>query len=434
MKRILFLIILATTQFAVSAQTNPKIQALQAHLKEKGVKVPMKFSNIGGDGLRMNFSVSMPLYDDDKWLADYVEVVDVDSLFKNLSGVAMDEKGNYTINGMKIQEWRIGGKSVMVDGKIVMENAESKIDSSFRAKAATNRDVYNLVRHTIAELQEDAAESYSYEYHKNGADTIITTIALRHPCNDNQQVYTYKFDSSPVPQVQRAPEWIHFDYKNTEKIYLTSPYVPLANAYFCYNGIIDSTLTATKDFDFATLQKKLDPLFKSKSIKRHTLLCRHDQSFDRYAYNDSLIRIGQPRKRIQSMTFRSMGPGGESRYTIYKFTSEEQARNVLNQVMDCIRQQIDADPYQAYEVVYDAYFGTSVPTTIFSALPCSETIIAYRKDKTMAVKTMEIKTYMDPDGSYFIFNECQGDDTFPYEWKTLKEFINGNKVYYKDSL
>ena len=316
----------------------------------------------------MNFSVSMPLYDDDKWLADYVELVDVDSLFKNLSGVAMDEKGNYTINGMKIQEWHIGGKSVMADGKIVMENAESKIDSS------------------------------------------------------------------PVPQVQRAPEWIHFDYKNTEKIYLTSPYVPLANAYFRYNGIIDSMLAATKDFDFATLQKKLDPLFKSKNIKRHTLLCRHDQSFDRYAYNDSLIRIGQPRKTIQSMTFRSMGPGGESRYTIYKFTSEEQARNVLNQVMDCIRQQIDADPYQAYEVVYDAYFGTSVPTTIFTALPCSETIIAYRKDKTMAVKTMEIKTYMDPDGFYFIFNECQGEDTFPYEWKTLKEFINGKKVYYKDSL
>ena len=27
-----------------------------------------------------------------------------------------------------------------------------------------------------------------------------------------------------------------------------------------------------------------------------------------------------------------------------------------------------------------------------------------------------------------------GDDSFPFEWKTLKSMVNGEKVYYKDAL
>ena len=47
---------------------------------------------------------------------------------------------------------------------------------------------------------------------------------------------------------------------------------------------------------------------------------------------------------------------------------------------------------------------------------------------------MTIDTIMDEAGFYIIINVWEDDECFPMEWKTLKEMVNGKKVYYKDKL
>ena len=383
MKRIFILMILAAAHLACFAQTNPKIEALYAYLKAQGVSKSYKLTNIDGDGLRKVISANIPIFDEKRLSAD---------------------------------------------------TKETKIDSAYRVLAIKNRDAINQIRRTIVDLQQDAVESYSYEYHQNGADTIINTMALKNSTNVNQSVQTYKSMYSPVPQVSRAPEYVRFEYLNMDKRSILSPYSQIAYASFRYNGIVDSTLEATKDFDIATLKKKIAPLFKDKSIKKHTMLCSHDSTFNREAYRDSLNRIGQYKKGYMILTTCSTGPGGESHFDIYKFTNEEHANTVLSKLMDCIRQQIDADPHQAYEVHSDAFFGKNNPITIFSAWPCSQTFNDYHEGKCKSPERMEIMTCMDPEGFYIIINTYHGDDSFPNEWKSLKEFVNGKKVYYKDSL
>lgn len=426
--------ILAAAHLACSAQTNAKIEALYAYLKAQGIDNGYKLRNLGEDGLRKQFVIHLDLYDENR-LPTPTPASDIDSIFRLLPGAGVDEAGNHTISGKIVKKLLVSGKEIPLDGHSATKSIEQKLDSTYRAKAIKNRDAYNMIRRTVSELQENAAESYSYEYHQNGADTIITTMALNNPANNSSTIFSHKHNSYPVAQVVRAPELVYFNYCNMSKrMTRLSPYAPVGYLHFQYDGIIDSTQTSTKDFDIATLKKKLAPIFKDKNIKRHELLCRHDATFDRGAYNDSLNRIGQHSKGIRNMTMSSMGPGGESHYTIYKFTNEEQAKSILRQVLDCVRQHIADDPQQAYEVISDARFGAASLIDILSTYPCSQTYNDLFNGKREAVERLEIQSYMDSDGFYIITNLYRGDNSFPHEWKSLKSMVNGRKEYYKESL
>lgn len=434
MRRVFILIIFAATQLAVSAQTNPKIEALYAYLKAQGIVHSCQLSNTYGNGLRKRFEVSLDMYDESRFDAPLAKQYNIDSILSHLPGAEVDAEGNPTINGKKVKKLLVDGNEITLDGMVAVKKTESKIDSAYRATAVRNREAYKQIRRTLSELQEEAVESYSYEYHQHGADTIITTMALKNPANTDVNVHSYKTPLSPVPEIHGGPETVYLRYYNLSKDMVISPYMPLGYLTFIYDGIAAKVPTPTKDFDIAALQKKLASILKDKRIKRRELLCRHDSTFDRRAYNDSLNRVGQYSKGIQMMTTGSTGPGGESRYTIYKLTNEDHARALLSQIQDCVNQQIKDDPEQAYEVVSDAYFNTSYAKNMFSGYPSSQSYQDYYDGKRDVVKKMDIKSYMDPEGFYIIISVNHGDETFPHEWKTLKSMVNGEKVYYKEPL
>ena len=434
MRRIFILMILAAAHLGCFAQTNPKIEALYAYLKAQGIVHSYELSNTYGNGLRKRFEVSLDLYDESRFATQHTKQYNIDSILSRLPGAEVDAEGNPTINGKKVKKLLVDGKEITLDGMVAVKKTESKIDSAYRAKAVRNREAYKQIRRTLSELQEEAVESYSYEYHQHGADTIITTMALKNPANTDVNVYSHKSPLSPVPQIHSGPETVYLRYYNLSKDMVISPYVPLGYLSFVYDGIAAKVPKPTKDFDIAALQKKLTPILKDKRIKRRELLCRHDSTFDRSAYNDSLNRIGQYKKGIQMMSTSSLGPGGESRYTICKLTNEDHARAVLSQVLDCVNQQIKDDPEQTYAVASDAYFSTSYAKDIFSGYPCSQSYQDYYDGKRDVVKRMDIKSFMDTEGFYIIISVNHGDETFPHEWKTLKSMVNGEKEYYKDSL
>lgn len=436
MRRIFILMILAAAHLGCYAQTNPKIEALYAYLKAQGIVHSCQLSNTyQGNGLRKRFVAWVDMYDESRLAAPHTKQYNIDSILSRLPGAEVDAEGNPTINGKKVKKLLVDGKEISLDGMVAFKKTESKIDSVYRAKAVRNREAYKQIRRTLSELQEEAVESYSYEYHQHGADTIITTMALRNPANPDVNVHSYKTPLSPVPEIHGGAETVYLRYYNLSKETANiSPYAPTGYLNFIYDGIAAKVPKPTKDFDIAALKKKLTPIFKDKRIKRRELLCRHDSTFDRSAYNDSLNRVGQFSKGFQSITSSSLGPGGESHYTIYKFTNEEQAKAVLRQVMDCVNQQIKDDPEQAYEVESDAYFNTSYAKNMFSGYPSSQSYQDYYDGKRGVVKKMDIKSHMDTEGFYIIISVNHGDDSFPFEWKTLKSMVNGEKVYYKDPL
>ena len=362
MKRIISLIIFAAMQLACTAQENPKLESLYAYLKAKGLVKSYTLSNQHEEGLRKVYSVDFHVFKDRQ-------------------------------QGLN----------------------EVKMDSAMRAKLRNHREAIKQVRRTLSELTEDAAESYSYEYHQGGKDTIITTIALNsytdgpiHPVFKNMG--TTHMDGFKMPAL------VHFRYvchKSPESFSFDTGMARLK-----VNAIVDSTLRATQDFDVKTLHKSILPLLKDKAIKSRTIHCLHDSTFN--AVDPSFDS-----ERSQKTVRRR----GDNHLTVYKFTSEEKAKTVLHQIMECVRQYIAEHPREAYTVCSDEYFSPLIFETMFKGGTYE---FEYTLDRPRT--SMTIDTRMDEEGFYILINVFEDDEVVPSEWKTLKEMVNGKKVYYKDKL
>ena len=383
MKRLFLFIILATAQIVCLAQTNPKIESLYAYLKAKGVVKSYTLRNTESGGLRKSFNAFFLLYDDNP-------------------------------------------KPILFNGKEV----DHKTDSITRARWAQYRDAYNQIRQTLADLLDEAAESYSYEYHQNGADTITTTIALKNKSNSNETIRKFKSPQSNVNEVFFAPEYISFHYKNTPSHHQNIDRINYNLGYgdLRYDGIVDTSVHATKDFDINKFKKAIAPILKDKSIKSRTMTCKHDPDFDLGDYNiNNAIEYG---KGFQMWSKTEDSPGGESNYTIYKITNESKAKDVLHQIMECARKHIAENPNEAYSICSDEYYGTAVTKIFCGANHYDEEIQCSAHEKY----SIDIMTYMDKNGFYILINTNKGENCLPHEWKKLKSFINDKKVYYDDDL
>jgi len=363
MKRIISLIIFATLQLGCFAQENPKLESLYAYLKAKGLVQSYTLSNQHEEGLRKIYSVDFHVFKDRQ-------------------------------QGLN----------------------EVKMDSAMRAKLHNHREAIKQVRRTLSELTEDAAESYSYEYHQGGKDTIITTIALNSYTDDPIHPVFKNMGTTHMDGF-KMPALVHFRYvihKNPESFSFDTGMARLK-----VNAIVDSTLRATQDFDVKTLHKTILPLLKDKTIKRRTIHCQHDSTFD--VFHDTAVPASRCQKTLRAR--------GDNNLTVYKFTSEDKAKAVLHQIMECARQYIAEHPREAYTICSDEYFQPLIFETMFKGGTYEFEYNLERPRTSMTIDTM-----MDEEGFYILINVYEDDEVLPDEWKTLKEMINGKKVYYKDKL
>ena len=135
-------------QLSCIAQANPKLESLYAYLKAKGLVKYYTLSNKNKEGLRKRYDFNFGLHNEGS------------APTKDYMGRLLD----------------------------------AKADSAVRTEWREMREALKVVRRTLSELTEDAAESYSYEYHQNGHDTIITTIALK------------PYENAPIPRKFEYPE------------------------------------------------------------------------------------------------------------------------------------------------------------------------------------------------------------------------------------
>ena len=372
MKRIISLAILALLQLACTAQDNPKLESLYAYLKAKGLVKYYTLSNKNQEGLRKRYEFNFGLHDDGP------------APIKDFMGRLLD----------------------------------AKEDSAVRAEWRSYREAFHVIRRTLSELTEDAAESYSYEYHLNGHDTIITTIALK-PYENSPIPKKFEYPENDSYGTGKTPEMVFFRYTDSDRG-LKWRMARIGVGELRVNTIVDTTLYATKDFNVDALHRALQPLFKDKTIKRHEIHCVHDSTFDVYTIDETTPFI-EGFLRVEQSVRRQ----GDNRLTVYKFTSEEKAKLKLHQVMECVRQHIADHPRQAYTICSDEYFPPLNSEEMFRGEPFKEPF----SDNGIR-KSITIDTLMDEHGFYILINVWEDDEAFPGDWKRQKEMVNGKIVYY----
>ena len=298
-------------------------------------------------------------------------------------------------------------------------NLVVKWPRAVRAEWRSYREAFHVIRRTLSELTENAAESYSYEYHQNGHDTIITTIALK-PYENSPIPKKFEYPENDSYGTGKMPEMVFFRYTDSDRG-LKWRMARIGVGELRVNTIVDTTLYAIKDFDVDALHKAIQPLFKDKSIKRHEIHCVYNSTFDVYTIDETtpfiegFIRVEQSVRRQ-----------GDNRLTVYKFTSEEKAKVKLHQVMECVRQYIADNPREAYTIYSDEYFPPLNTARMFRGESCRN---RYEIDEPR--KSMTIDALMDEHGFYILINVWDDDEYLPANWKHLKEMVNGKKTYFK---
>lgn len=351
MKKTLLTALVALFGVTAQAQVNPKMQALLDQLKELEETPQITKTGGVGDPVRLNYSVY--LYYSPEMFSG------VDSL---------------------------------------------ELESDLQVEREKLKRQVSAIRHTLDQLQEEAQESYHYEYHQGGNDTIIYSMNLSH---DTTQVAKYKSDNRT---------WFHSD----EHLYFSyEPYRP-KNGFtgnLSYTVRVPDASLDTVPYTLSALTDDIARLFKQHRINPRKATWQHDK-----AYSDSIWKQ-RSRDFISMYILDGYSCEGVTEVTIYTVPRDkEQLAQQLFQAFDSLAQKIT-------NYKQDFFFWYKYRTGFFD----------YRWDCTLSCYTEQnnqrgcysMDVAYDDFGFHFFIAQTRGTQWVPKNWPSIKTFINGEKTYFK---
>lgn len=187
----------------------------------------------------------------------------------------LDEAPRIVKSGGKDQPVRFDYRVHLYYGPNMYQGVGSQsIDSILREDRKHMKQCLSIIRHTLDELQAEAAESYHYEYHKGGSDTIIYSMNL---CRDTTR-YASKHHTSNHPTFY-SDEFLYFNcqpYHDEGEVGATLQYIVHTP---CPGPQAENNSLESLTSDIARL-------FIQNKIKPRMAMWRHDKT-----YSDSIHAV-----------------------------------------------------------------------------------------------------------------------------------------------
>ena len=307
---------------------------------------------------------------------------------------------------------------------------QSAIDSTM-SEAALRRIVhqYDSINHlrrqhltqaldsiptTFARLGKDASESYLYEYHKDGTDTIKYSLAFR---RDDGALRTYRYNNSVY--FNNAGEVALFDYTRRDD---SDGWGATDWGYYSHLYTIpNDTWDDMQPFDHAAFEALIAPKLKDakklKGAKAYPVYWRHDEGF-----NDDVGSNGN----LVGKTVRQSDYGHNSHYglttgTLYfiPIQHEAEAKALYRQIDSLAHSYVDSHPEQYYTYTFSSDFRYGNLRDML------------RGQDMKGDASYEVKALADDTGFYILSINTNGELWIPRDWPRLKSYVNGEMVYQK---
>ena len=271
------------------------------------------------------------------------------------------------------------------------------------------------IRTTFARLGKDASESYLYEYHKDGTDTIKYSLAFR---RDDGALRTYRYNNSV--SFRNAGEVALFDYtrSNDSDGWGATDWGYYSHLYTIPNDISWDDM---QPFDHAAFEALIAPALKAakklKGAKAYPVYWRHDEGF-----NDD---VG-PKGNLVGKTVRQSDYGHNSHYglttgTLYfiPIQHEAEAKALYRQIDSLTHSYVDSHPEQYYTYTFSSDFR-------YGNLRDMVLGQDFKDDSNYSLKALA-----DDTGFYILSINTKGELWIPRDWPRLKSYVNGEMVYLK---
>lgn len=291
------------------------------------------------------------------------------------------------------------------------------MDSIRQDRINQGHKAYEAIRNTCKALTDNATESYSWEYHRDGVDSVRYAIAIGEYQNgDTIRIY---HDQREV-QYYNAPELLSF-YYNTDPHNDGNPWRAKGYGYFRYEYTPDSVFMPKKDivpFDKEAYTKAILPILKQEGITSRQFYVYHDSTYTivRKAWKeDDFVLREQTEEPKQTKS--------ETRGTVYTLHSEAQANAVLEQIVKATWDYLDNAPNAWFSFHPYNDFGNRRLYELFESKYLSRVPDFYH-----------IYIHCFGEEYNIIIVEGTGDMMIPAEWAVVKSWKNGKVTYDKKAL
>ena len=291
-----------------------------------------------------------------------------------------------------------------------------KIDSIRKEQNERTNGIYNAVRTTCKSITDDATESYTWEYHRGGVDSVRYTIALGE-YESGDTLRTWQRQREVL--YDGAPEIITFRYDpmagNNE-----NPWIPKGLGFFSYEYTPDSVGRQMKElvpFNKAAYTALLQPILKQQGIatRQFNVYCDTTYTFKEVKWNDNDDFV------MHHKTLTPLQPKSETKGTVYTMHSRALADSVLSQLIQTTWAFLEDNPGICFRFMPHTTYGLRTMSELFENLD-------YRR----ALGFYHIYLHCIDDQEFnIVVVEGTGDMIVPMEWLILKSWKNGKVVYDK---
>ena len=351
----------------------------------------------------------------------------IDSLVSEMEALGRSVRVSYYYDG-RLHKTIMMGCGLMKDyqptpptGDPKQDLQAQKLDSVRQMETLRLKRAYDAMRRTCQQLTDEAKESYSWEYHRGGVDSVRYTIALGEYVNgDTMQTYRRNRDVF----YYNAPEIITFDY-NPVPGSDVSPWRQKGYATFRYEYTPDSVIKMPKErtpFDKDAYTRLLQPILKQKGITTRQFYVYHDSTYviEKKDWNNEEFVI-------RSNTISPRQLKSETWGTVYTLGSSAQADTVLSQIKQATWAFLNEHPGMDFSFNSNSGYHSRALENMFHTfdskrVPSSFYIYVHRSPIPGSTTDSEY---------HIVIIESKGDIMVPMEWQILKSWKNGKVEYDK---
>ena len=323
----------------------------------------------------------------------------VEQLFKQFD--ELSERPRITKTGGKYNPTRLEYVAAVYYSPNMIQGVEQHLrDSLLQAQKERTQLQVATIRHTLDELQEEAAESYHYEYHKNGRDTIVYAMNL-----SSDTITSKKFQTGENHPFFLSDEYLNFDYR---------PYDSdggfMGNLHYVVNLPLPDKSAPNKTLEALTAD--IQRLFKQNKIKSRKALWQHDKQ-----YSDSAW-VANSQEFIYRMNASGQSLEGVTNVEIFTvpLKQEQLALQLLHELDSIAYQFTEGNHEFMYRYVYGINFQEWGMLTCFPVDGSRYYSVSVEADKF---------------GFHFVIAQTEGSEWAPRDWPCIKSFVNGKITYFK---
>ena len=276
-------------------------------------------------------------------------------------------------------------------------------------------EALDSIRTVFSHFGKEASESYMYEYHKQGIDTIKYSLAFQ---SENDTLKTSR--GSNAVWRGNAREAAYVDYYRTPKEQgKTQEYCSFTHSYSIPTGIARKDMLCFDTVAFkALIQPGFDKIMKLKGVKKYPVHWQHDRDFD--GGRDFQSTVSGVSKDGKRTWFEGLTTG--THYIIpskYKIEAETLYQHLDSLTYDYVNKHPEQPYTYKYTTGYDIYDGDFINPYFYGYHYINDVVY-------------KLYCVLDEDGNYHILSlNNKGQGWVPKQWKILKSYINGEKVYIK---